>query len=116
MAAITKIVQSELEAQIAHTSSNLLAALGASPAQQQKSVGFLSARQENSLAGFPAATNIRVMASDEPFPTIASMVEDLEHKRDASESLIRKRIFEWELKMLRAENQLITARLQSWVD
>ena len=77
MAAITKIVQSQLEAPITHTSSDLLAALGASPSQQQKSAGFLSARQQSSLAGFPAATNIRVMASDEPFPTIASMVEDL---------------------------------------
>merc|ERR1719335_1806693 len=63
MAAITKIVQSELEAQITHTSSNLLAALGASPPQQQKSAGFLSSRQRSSLAGFPAATNVRVMAS-----------------------------------------------------
>jgi len=115
MAGLTKIVQSELELQITQIGGNLLAALRTS-LPQQTSASFLSARQPNLQSGFPAATNVRVMASDEPFPTISSMVEDLERKRDASESLIRTRIFEWELNLLRAENKLITARLQSWVD
>lgn len=115
MTGLTKIVQSELELQITQTGGNLLAALRTS-LPQPTSASFLSARQPSLPSGFPAATNVRVMASDEPFPTISSMVEELERNRDASESLIRTRIFEWELKLLQAENKLITARLQSWVD
>lgn len=76
MAGLTKIVQSELELQITQIGGNLLAALRTS-LPQQTSASFLSARQPNLQSGFPAATNVRVMASDEPFPTISSMVEDL---------------------------------------
>lgn len=62
------------------------------------------------------ATNVRVMASDEPFPTVASMVEDLERKRDAAEGLQRMRLLELELQLVQAQNAILSARLSGWVE
>ena len=78
----TKIVQNELEAQITRHASNLLHALrfglGASSSPSfARSVGFLSAYQPVLASGPPLTTNVRITASDEPFPTIAAMAEDL---------------------------------------
>ena len=51
--------------------------LSKSAAFAKKAASFLRARQPVAASGAQLTTNVRVMASDEPFPTIAGMVEDL---------------------------------------
>ena len=48
-----------------------------SAAFAKKAVSFLAVRQPVAASGAQLTTNVRVMASGEPFPTIAGMVEDL---------------------------------------
>ncbi len=62
----------------------------------------------------PAQTNVRVKA-DAAFPTIASLVQDMESRRDTAESLAAARILELELKLLQSENDMIKASLQAAV-
>lgn len=121
MGALTKIVQNELEAQITRHANNFLHAvrfgLGVNPSTSlAKSVGFLAASQPVLPSGPQLTTNVRIMASDEPFPTMAAMVEQLERQRDAGEGLVRTRLLELELKLLQRENILVTDRLRSWVE
>lgn len=72
--------------------------------------------QPVSPSGPQLSTNVRVAASDEPFPTIESMVEDLERKRDVGEGFLRTRMLELELQLLQAENAIISERLRGWVE
>lgn len=71
----------ECEAQIVRHVNACLHALKFGPrAGQAKllagSVGFLSAQLPLSQSGSQLTTNVRVMASEEPFNTVASMVAD----------------------------------------
>lgn len=100
MAGLTQIVQSEVEAQVAQYANAFIL---------RKTPSFLT-------RGGAMTTNVRVSASTEPFPTVRSLVEGMERGRDASESIIRGRLLELELQLLRAENDLISDRLKSWVE
>ena len=51
--------------------------LGASPGGLMEGTQFLALGQPVVSSGLQLTTNVRVMASDEPFPTVASMVEDV---------------------------------------
>lgn len=122
MRALTQIVQSEVEAQITRHANNFLhtARYGfdgghSTFPSKVTSAGFLSASQPVLSSGLQLTTNVRVRAGEEPFQTVAALVEDLERRRDASEELIRKRLLELELKLLQAENNLIADHLGSWV-
>jgi len=66
-------------------------------------------------SGPQLTANVRVGPSNEPFPTIASMVEDLERKRDDIEDAAGKRIQELQLHLLHAENAILEDTLQGWV-
>lgn len=121
MEGLVTIVKSELEAQLTQQVSNMLrtmrfGSVGSSSPSLARSASLLSGRQPALASGLQLTTNVRIGASDEPFPTIASMVEDLERSRDASESLARTRILEMDLNLLKAANQLVSDRLQSWVE
>jgi hypothetical protein len=65
--------------------------------------------------GLPKQLNVRVGASDVPYPTIASLVQDMEARRDTAESLLRQRVLELELKLLKAENVMIKDALDGAV-
>ena len=56
--------------------------------------------------------NVRVAASEEPFPTVSAMVEVMEAERDQTESLARRRILELETRLLEAEKQMIGKSLE----
>lgn len=114
MAGLSRIVENEIEAQITNYITNLQH-VSKSAAFTKKAVSFLAVRQPVAASGPQLTTNVRVMASGEPFPTIASMVEDLERRRDAGESVVRAKILEWELQLLQAENKIVSDRLESWV-
>merc|ERR1711924_457120 len=77
--------------------------------QLQENVGTLSFRQS------PAQTNVRVVPTDSSYPTVASMVQGMEQRRDAAESLVHKRILEKELDFLMACNSAIEEGLQGGV-
>lgn len=122
MNALTQIVQNEIEAQVVRFANDFLHTarygLGSSPHalfSKTASAGFLSSRQPVLASGLQLTTNVRIAASEEPFYTVSSLVEDMERRRDASEELVRKRILELELKLLQAENDLIAHHLGGWV-
>jgi len=121
MAGLAKIVQNEAEAQIVRHVNACLHALKFGPRAGQAtlltgSIGFLSAQLPLPQSGSQLTTNVRVMASEEPFNTVASMVADVERRRDTSESMLRTRILELELKLLQAANDIVGVRLTSWIE
>lgn len=65
------------------------------------------------VASLPSVANIKIAASSVPFARVSDLVEAMETKRDAAESLERKSILELELKLLEAENSLIKEALGS---
>ena len=70
-------------------------------------------------AGFlqlPQQTNVRIKAPEASYPKISSLVEDMEQRRDTSERLEAARILELELKLLKAENDMIKEALRLSVD
>merc|ERR1711924_576292 len=70
-------------------------------------------REAVSSGGLQMTTNVRVMSSQEPFPTVELLVEDLERRRDASEALLSARILELELKLLRSHNSLLSTAIDA---
>jgi len=72
-----------------------------------KSVGFLQ---------LPKQTNVRVTAPEASYPRISSLVQDMEQRRDTSERLETARILELELKLLKAENDMIKDALRLSVE
>lgn len=120
MAKWTTIVQSEAEAEITKQGDMLVHAqkfgLVKSRVGLNEGTAFFALGQPVLSSGRQLATNVRVMASDEPFPTVASMVEDLERKRDAAEGLQRMRLLELELQLVQAQNAILSARLSGWVE
>lgn len=121
MKGLAKIVQNEAEAQIVRHVNACLHALkfGARAGQATflaGSIGFLSAQLPLPQSGSQLTTNVRVMASEEPFHTVASMVADVERRRDTSEGMLRTRILELELKLLQAANDIVGVRLTSWIE
>jgi len=115
-----KIVEIEAEAEITKQVDAVVHAqrygLGANPGGLMEGTQFLGFGQPVLSSGTQLTTNVRVMASDEPFPTVASMVEDLERKRDAGEGLQRARLLELELQLVQAENAILSNRLSAWVE
>lgn len=117
MSALTQIVQNEVEAQITRYANNLLHSVGVGVPFQKlhQAAGLLSASQPVVASGPQLTTNVRVAASEEPFYTVAELVEDMERQRDASESTIQKRALELELRLLQAENEIVKGHLKGWV-
>ena len=92
MGELTKIVVAELEKNLQLQLDPWLASAGS----------FLKAQIPGSPEGLPKQLNVRVAASDLPYPTIASLVQDMQTRRDTAENLARQRILELELKLLKA--------------
>merc|ERR1712080_340594 len=71
--------------------------------------------KERRYEQLPAQTNVRVVPTDDTYPTVASMVQGMEKRRDAAESLAHKRILEKELDFLLACNRVIEEGLSSGI-
>jgi len=115
------IVQNEAEVQITQHVNGFIHAqkFGASSTELLAKGGatrFLNVMQPVVSSGPALTTNVRVAASSEPFPTVASMVEDLDRKRDAAESQVRRRILELKAQLLQAENAIVKDRLGGWIE
>ena len=60
----------------------------------------------------PEQGNVRVVAPDVPYPTVASLAEDMEARRSTSSGLVRARLLELDLSLLKRENQMIRTALE----
>merc|ERR1719453_1963143 len=107
--ALLDFVLNELESQL---QEQVGAFLGTGGAQKLlRTSAFRETRQKQ----LPAQTNVRVVPTDESYPTIASLVQAMEARRDAAENLARKRILEKEIDFLMACNRAIEESLTSGV-
>lgn len=97
--ALTDFVVHELQVQIQGHSNSALSVV--KPVRQSRSTSFLQAAGGQ----LPAQTNVRVVPADVAYPTVASMVQDMESRRDIAEDLEKKRIMEWTLDFLAACNR-----------
>lgn len=101
MQGLTEVVLHELGA-VLHTHAAAL--------QRADHVSWIQTQESATL---PAVANVKIAASSVPFARVSDLVEAMEAKRDAAESLEKKSIVELELKLLEAENSLIKEALGS---
>lgn len=100
--ALVTFVVNELEAQIeSHIDS--IAGSSAMALTHHKKVPALLERSEQ----IPAQANVRVVPTDVTYPTVSSMVQGLEARRDIAESVERKFILDKQLDLLMACNSAI---------
>ncbi|PHJ24892.1 blood stage antigen 41-3 precursor [Cystoisospora suis] len=59
--------------------------------------------------------NVKVAQSDKPYPTVDELVSDMEKKRNATERLERMKILELQLKLLKAQDEMIKDALHTSV-
>jgi len=123
MEALSSIVVNEAEAQLTLHINGILRLL------QHSLARWSSARAANAIAtnfvevakqpvlpaGLQLATNVRVLASEAPFPRLGSLVEDMERRRDVSETLLRRRILEMELQLLQSQNTILDDAIKTSV-
>lgn len=119
MGSLVQIVANEVEAQVTQQINGLVHAMKFGSVARSSNPGpkaatFLQSRQPVLPSGPQLTTNVRIMASDEPFPTVGAMVEDMERRRDMGEAAIRTRVLEMELKLLKTANAIIQDRLDKW--
>jgi len=95
MTALTKLVLRELGRLLAdaHHGSPL------------RHVSFLQ-RSPAGSQGLPDIANVRLAASENAFPRIRDLIEEMESRRDSSESSERAQILAMELSLLKAENEM----------
>lgn len=97
MKGLTDVVVHELESQIrGHVDACLGRAEGNS----------------NSFLQLPKQTNVRVRAPSVSFPSISSMVQELEARRDANENSETAQVLELQMKLLRGENDMVEEALR----
>lgn len=101
MQALTSIVLDALGAALAGRTTSLRS----SSKRSSAGLGFVELASRR--AGLPALANVRIAAADEAFPRVSDLVKDMESRRDKAESAERSAILELELKLLRAENEMI---------
>merc|ERR1739845_263560 len=94
---LTDLVVSELEAKMQMST----------PGAAVRVASFL----ETSMQEVPKQANIQVIASDEAYTSVVSMVQDMETRRDISETLVRAKILTLEMSLLKALNQAVKAAM-----
>lgn len=107
--ALSNFVIKELEVQVHDQVNDIVGAT--SQTGMLKSFAFLQGRAMQ----LPAQSNIRAVPTDTKYPTLASMVQEMETRRDVSENLERKRILEKEIDFLMDCNNAIKDGLQAAV-
>ena len=77
--------------------------------------GFLLARRGggDDADALPPQLDVRVGASEVPFPTIESLVQQMENRRGASEESVRQHVLGLELQLLQAGNAILEERLRA---
>merc|ERR1739841_202314 len=116
MAGLTEIVARELKVR-------LMSELEAHRRSHRKSMGSsfgglaLTAMTHTSdrSAGLPERAQIRVEASENKWPMISEMIEDMERKRSSANDGVRARILSLELRLLKEENAMLGDAVRSVV-
>lgn len=62
-------------------------------------------------AAEPVAADIRLLPPDEPFPTVAGLVADMEERRDVAEDRLRQRILDLDLQLVKHMKAIVSAAL-----
>ena len=65
--------------------------------------------------GFPLEANVKVVTANVPYPTLQSLVQNLEARRDISEGLAKAQALSMYMRLLEFENQLVEAALNTLV-
>merc|ERR1712113_990188 len=100
----------------------ILYELGVQLSEQMAAQGLFSTRVEptafykkskDRFRGLPPMANVRVASSSEAFPTIADMVMDMEARRGEAEQTEKQYIIDLELKLVKAETEMISQALGS---
>ena len=83
---------------------------------RHKGAGFLQASKSVRRAGsgdMAPGLNVRLSASEQPFPTVAGLALAMEGRRDASEETIRNRVLELESQFFETANGLLHDALRA---
>jgi hypothetical protein len=112
MGELTDVVVNELKGSLQLQMSALLipAVAGAVPKTHPPTLLETTERDVPGMPapeGLPKQLNVRVGASDVPYPTVAGVAQDMETRRDTAEHLLRQKVLELELKLLEAENEFV---------
>jgi hypothetical protein len=112
MGEVTDVVVAELKKSLQQHMGAFLARDVVPPAASS----FLERVERGSSGAAPAESlgtpmNVRVGTSEVPYPTIGSLAQDMETRRDAAERLERAKILELMLKLIEAENEMIKEAL-----
>jgi len=102
MQGLSDLVLSELEAQIVSHVDALLGRGGVA-VQAPHATGFADVFHDRA-GTIPKQAHVRIVASEVPYPTVSSLVQDLETRRDIGEHLERAQIMRLQLELLKAEN------------
>lgn len=76
--------------------------------------GFLRAAERNSrkaIRALPKQANIQIVTSDVPYPTVASLVQDMQSRRDVTENLATAKVLDMQMNMLKAANLMLKEAL-----
>merc|ERR1719440_1686183 len=101
--ALTTFVVNELEAQIDSQINSIAGGSGTFLAKRRKMPAFFQQREKQ----MPAQANVRVVPADVAYPSVSSMVQGSEDRRDIAENVERKLILDKQLDVLRACNSAI---------
>jgi hypothetical protein len=112
MGELTAVVVNEMKESLQLQMSTLLAPTGIGMVPKTRPRSLLRTTEWEvpgmpAPEGLPKQLNVRIGASDVPYPTIAGLVQDMEARRDTSEHLLRQKVLELELKLPDAENEMI---------
>lgn len=103
---LTAVVADELQEQIRERIQyNSGSASGAASVDVPTSFLHELSRAETQEAA-PQQANVRVLHTDGLYPTSATLLQDMQTRRDSSEDLVRARILELEMKFLMAINDI----------
>lgn len=108
--ALREFVLNELQAQLQEHVAQLLG-----KSASVKKVHALSLRQAR-FKQLPSQPNVRVVPTDGSYPTVTSMVQGSQYRRDIAEELERQQILENELDFLMACNSAIEKALKAAVN
>jgi len=108
-AALTMIVQKEFEERI-HESlgnhANKVNGLG------PRVSSFLS---KSSATHLPNQVNVRVVAADAKWPSVTDIIQDMQRRQDHKDDSVRELVFNMEMKLLEAENDMMETTLNGVV-
>jgi len=106
---LINFILNEMEVQVRENMNNVMGVTAF--ASVPRALAFMEGRSVQ----LPAQTNIRMVPTDVNYPTVASMVQAMETRRDIAENLERRHILEKELDLILLCNKAIEEGLKAAV-